>query len=208
MAALTNPSVNRRRLAVLRQLSIWITGGDDLSSLTWMLNMTESIQFQVQPLPVRKQRAMAALCQYAGWEVPAEFELTPMNSQACMMHWRAVGHLLRYVSRQQQRQFWLLGGDEEIRMNQEAQPPLILPSANATQPLFGQLIGTARMPPPPVSALPAAQDLPDGGRRSFDEQPPVAAAAPEASCDARPKTVVSGGARPKTSAKPSSSGNL
>ena len=59
------------------------------------------------------QKAMARLCQYAGWEVPEQFTLVPtINSPAVLMHWRPMAYIMNHLNKKKSQMMFEKYGPE------------------------------------------------------------------------------------------------
>ena len=59
------------------------------------------------------QKAMARLCQYAGWEVPKQFTLVPtINSPAVLIHWRPMAYIMDHLNEKNSKMMFERFGPE------------------------------------------------------------------------------------------------
>ncbi|XP_050414738.1 uncharacterized protein LOC126828793 isoform X4 [Patella vulgata] len=75
-----------------------------LSSLKEKVNKSGKMTSTLKPQST-DVRVMTNLCKFAGWTVPKEFNLNPMNSCACLIHWRSIGLILNWMAAQDKYNF-------------------------------------------------------------------------------------------------------
>jgi len=86
----------------------WIVGSaDSLEILVERVNSTSTLVSELGP---EKRPEFEALCEYKGWSVPVLFSLTPVNSPACLIHWRCLVILLKLLSTRQYQELCARSG--------------------------------------------------------------------------------------------------
>ena len=70
----------------------------------WVISQLESVRLTPKDLSA-EWGAMAAVCKFAQREVPPTFTLSPINSPAVLMHWRAQVELMALLQGHQRRVF-------------------------------------------------------------------------------------------------------
>lgn len=81
----------RRRISVLRICESRLLGTvNNLAGLVQFVNDLRQIMRGHYHVSKQQARAMTAMCQLQGEEVPTEFTVTPANSSAVLLHWRVL----------------------------------------------------------------------------------------------------------------------
>ncbi|XP_071100930.1 uncharacterized protein [Haliotis cracherodii] len=93
------------RMRALNCLSGMILGpGSTLKELQHHLNTSRRIPAD-STVTQEASENLRRMCRSQGWRVPAQFQLQPMNSLACLVHWRVLVALLVDLDRHQLNQF-------------------------------------------------------------------------------------------------------
>ena len=123
------PNTHRQRLYGLQQLAA-LTLGDGATPHDLVTAVNESIRRIISGRPKiwgQLQGDMAALCEFAGWEVPEQFEVHPeLNSPASLLYWRVLVFLLDQLDAEDRREFCCAYDTSGAWRRQE-------PSGNQTQ---------------------------------------------------------------------------
>lgn len=96
------------RLDSLRSLSRVLMGREDFSELVNIVNCSRHIP-KSSTIHSVLEKCMKELCLYAGWQIPVNFTLHPVNSPAMLLHFRCVTALLLQLTLEQPKIFKLTG---------------------------------------------------------------------------------------------------
>ena len=75
----------------------WPRPNARVKDLVALLNKFELIG-ELLEVQENQNTAMRLMCLVMNWPLPEEFSLTPVNSPACLIHWRALTALLQNLS--------------------------------------------------------------------------------------------------------------
>ena len=90
--------VSNRRYAALSFLAKALNGPTArVEDLVALLNNVELIG-ELWEIQENQDTAMRVMCRVMNWPLPEAFSLTPVNSPACLIHWRALTALLQNLS--------------------------------------------------------------------------------------------------------------
>ena len=87
-----------RRLEGLQIVSeLGMGPGKDIdAAVTFVNEYADLVPSNVTP---ESAAAMSALCEHSSWPVPNSFSVAPLNSPACLIHWRPLAFLMDQLSR-------------------------------------------------------------------------------------------------------------
>lgn len=104
-AQLMSPEFHGLRFDCISELAQLVCGpGSGLREALHFLNKHRTLSTQSE-ITDRTQEAMRKLAEAQGLLIPAQFKLRPLNSVACLIHWRPLVSLLSSLSAMDRRQF-------------------------------------------------------------------------------------------------------
>jgi len=85
------PAIQAGRAELLELLALWIVGSASVDGLVERMGAYGNLGAVSTP---EIWPEFQALCRFKGWPVPSEFRFDPLNSPACLLHWRCLMVLL------------------------------------------------------------------------------------------------------------------
>ena len=152
-----------RRLEGLQRLSELVMGpGKDIDAAVQFVNTYADLVSS--NITTESAAAMIALCEHSSWPVPNSFSVAPLNSPACLLHWRPLAFLMDQLSRRSRERIMAqfaderVGGEESVMESEMS--PVVTQAAEESTAVLETLAGVPPADERPMDKVAPAEGLP------------------------------------------------